>query len=530
MLKTVRSTAATRRGIAVTSDSSTAARGGHGHRSAGKVEAWPPGGLYIGGVGLGPRHRHLPDDRSLYVTLSKGGQVAKVDVATGRVVSGWRPGPTAFGDISTDGTALYVVNYRTATSPSSRTSDMKVLMKEPAGHHPIGITYDDFTGRVWVANYQHHRRVGRGASRRDQDDRTGPTRSRRDLGEDPVAELVVARNPDGDSPAVPAPPAPRRGRVGAQDQETWPRTAKVYHPSDDWPDEARAQIVRNRWRSAPTTCAGRGGRPGAGPGPREPLAVRVRPRPGPRGHLLADRPHQPPGPAAVSVPTRRASGRTLEILVDSHERYAWKFNKQQATTRRQALAAGDYAVESGGSVLAAVERKGMADLVGTMSGGRLRYLLAPADVPSAALVVEDRFSSVFKQRHVAPSTIAEGLAEAQVRFPTVPHRVLRDPTAGTGADLPTRFLGAALDHADEDEVGSARTADIPTAAPVACGSSATRGPGLGREEDRDLGPGRVPGSRRRGLPARPLSTSPPVRAPCRVHAAPTPCGTCQGDR
>ncbi|HNB93474.1 MAG TPA: hypothetical protein PLX07_00730, partial [Microthrixaceae bacterium] len=56
-------------------------------------------------------------------------------------------------DISTDGTALYVVNYENSNISKIRTSDMKVLMKEPAGHHPIGITYDDFTGRVWVANY-----------------------------------------------------------------------------------------------------------------------------------------------------------------------------------------------------------------------------------------------------------------------------------------------------------------------------------------------------------------------------------------
>ena len=46
---------------------------------------------------------------------------------------------------------------------------------------------------------------------------------------------------------------------------------------------------------------------------------------------------------AVSTPTRRASGLVLEILVDSHERYPWKFSAQQATTRRQALPAGDYA-------------------------------------------------------------------------------------------------------------------------------------------------------------------------------------------
>lgn len=50
----------------------------------------------------------------------------------------------------------------------------------------------------------------------------------------------------------------------------------------------------------------------------------------------------------MSTPTRRASGLVLEILVDSNERYPWKFSAQQATTRRQALPTGDYAVERSG--------------------------------------------------------------------------------------------------------------------------------------------------------------------------------------
>lgn len=54
----------------------------------------------------------------------------------------------------------------------------------------------------------------------------------------------------------------------------------------------------------------------------------------------------------VSTPTRRASGLVVEILVDSHERYPWKLSAQQATTRRQALPAGDYAVEHDGRLVA----------------------------------------------------------------------------------------------------------------------------------------------------------------------------------
>lgn len=55
-----------------------------------------------------------------------------------------------------------------------------------------------------------------------------------------------------------------------------------------------------------------------------------------------------------------------EILFDSHARYPWTFSTQQATTRRQALPAGDYAVEHDGRIVAAVERRSLADLSSTL--------------------------------------------------------------------------------------------------------------------------------------------------------------------
>src|SRR5690606_27514493 len=69
----------------------------------------------------------------------------------------------------------------------------------------------------------------------------------------------------------------------------------------------------------------------------------------------------------VRVPSARAQGLTeLEILVDVHERYAWKFTQQQVSTTKRPLPAGDYAVELNGEVVAAVERKSLQDLVGTL--------------------------------------------------------------------------------------------------------------------------------------------------------------------
>ena len=51
-------------------------------------------------------------------------------------------------------------------------------------------------------------------------------------------------------------------------------------------------------------------------------------------------------------------------------------------------------------------------------------MAALESAPRGALVVEDRYSAAFKLDRVRPAMIAEGIAEgiaeAQVRFPTVP--------------------------------------------------------------------------------------------------------------
>ncbi len=151
----------------------------------------------------------------------------------------------------------------------------------------------------------------------------------------------------------------------------------------------------------------------------------------------------------VSLPTARAGGQVLTIAVDVHERYAWTFSHQQATTTKQPLVVGDYAVhDDDGAVVGVVERKSLADLVATLTGGKLRYLMAAlASVPRSALVVEDRYSAVFKLDRVRPAVIAEGIAECQVRFPTVP--IVFAETRPLAQEWTYRFLGAALTHHNE---------------------------------------------------------------------------------
>ncbi len=106
-------------------------------------------------VGSGPRAAVFdPGGRYVYVSLNAEGTVAKLDtwrgVVRARVSTGGAPRSLA---LAADGKALYVVNYESGTVTKLRTSDLKTLQTIPACFHPIGITYDRTTRRVWVACY-----------------------------------------------------------------------------------------------------------------------------------------------------------------------------------------------------------------------------------------------------------------------------------------------------------------------------------------------------------------------------------------
>lgn len=279
-----------------------------------------------------------------------------------------------------------------------------------------------------------------------------------------IVEFVIARNPDESSslPFLIRLPLGPNG-VALKVRETWPRTNKVYcHRADDWPDDLEV-IERVPVRS----CVRRGAAVDLVlDRAREHRSQFVFTRARGREMIFwqSARTTRQARPA-VSLPTARAAGQVLDILVDSHERYAWKFDHQQATTSRLALPAGDYAVAVDGEIIAAVERKSLADLVSTLTSGKLRYLLADlATVPRAALVVEDRWSSVFKLDRVRPAVVADGLAEAQVRFPTVP--ILFCETRKLAQEWTYRFLGAAVAHHHADEHGKTRAVELPDAGAV----------------------------------------------------------------
>jgi len=259
--------------------------------------------------------------------------------------------------------------------------------------------------------------------------------------------FTVARNPERDS-ALPflvrLPLA--GGPLVLKSRDRWPRTAKVYcHRVSDWPADAaiieevpvrscvrrgvaidlildrarenRSQFVFTRlaggreaifWQSASTTR-------------------RARP--------------------AYRLPTGRPAGLDgpLHILVDTRERYPYRFAHQQATTERAALPTGDYGVALNGEIVAVVERKSVADLAARLVDGEVAYSLAElVTLPRAALVVEDRYADLLNHPHVRPGFLADQLAAATVRYPEV--TIAFCDTRPLAEEWTYRFLAAALTY------------------------------------------------------------------------------------
>jgi hypothetical protein len=263
-------------------------------------------------------------------------------------------------------------------------------------------------------------------------------------------ELLIARNPDPDSSL----PYLLRLPIGAglvfRTKGTWPRTSALYcHPVPDveWPDDP--DIIE---RVPLRACARRGAAIDV-------VADRGREQrsqivfTNARGREMvfwqSPRTRKQARPD-VRVPGARAAGiAELEIVVDAHEKYAYKIPGHQERLVTRGLPCGDYGVVAGGKLVAAVERKSVADLVASVSSGRLRFALGElAALPRAAVVVEDRYSAIFAQSRVRPALIADGLAELQVRWPTIP--IVFAENRKLAEQWTYRYLAAALSWAEAE--------------------------------------------------------------------------------
>jgi hypothetical protein len=287
-------------------------------------------------------------------------------------------------------------------------------------------------------------------------------------------ELLLARNPDPSSSLPYLLRLPLDGGLVFRTRDTWPRTSALYcHPidADQWP--AEPEIVE---RVALRVCARRGAAIDVvcdrGREQRSQIVfTRARGREVVFWQSPRTRKQSRPD---VRVPTARAQGiEALEIIVDAHERYPFRFAAQQVRTVRRGLVCGDYAISQDGRIVCAVERKSLEDLVSSLRKGRLRFALSElAGLPRAAVVVEQGYAGIFAQRHVPGATVADGLAELQIRYPNVP--IVHCDSRKLAEEWTYRFLAAASTWAREEPAAQARIGRVDSREPqsVLAGPSA----------------------------------------------------------
>lgn len=265
--------------------------------------------------------------------------------------------------------------------------------------------------------------------------------------------FLVARNPELESRLPYLVRLPLEGGLVLKVRDTWPRTARVFcyligHGPEAWPEDAEiledvAVVLCRRRGPAIDLVLDR---------PRNDRSqfVFTTMRGGQQGIFWQTRKVVGTARPGARIPGRRASGIVdLEIVVDTREQYPFRFARQQATTSRASLTAGDYAVRAAdGSIIAAVERKSIDDLGSSLSNGTLVFELAKlGEVPRAAVVVEDRYSSLVKHAYTPAGFLPDMLARVQVRYPEIP--IVFMETRSLAEEWTFRWLGAAAaEHAD----------------------------------------------------------------------------------
>jgi len=262
-----------------------------------------------------------------------------------------------------------------------------------------------------------------------------------------AAKFVIVANPQEDSKLPYLLWLPIDGGLVLKARDVWPRAARVYCHAfeEEWPRDAgiieetpvvscrrrgpvvelvldrkqlyRSQFVFTEMRGRPaifwqTQKAAKAANPGA------------------------------------RIPRARAIAEGFTIAVDTRERYPYQFTGRGVFTERAPLAAGDYAILADGDAIATVERKAFENLISSLSDGSLAFQMQKlAEVPTAAVVVEGRYSALFKLEHVSGAWIADMLARLQVRYPEIP--IVFADWRKFAEEWTYRYLAAALADAPE---------------------------------------------------------------------------------
>jgi ERCC4 domain len=260
--------------------------------------------------------------------------------------------------------------------------------------------------------------------------------------------FLVARNPDADSKLPYLLLLPLEAGIVLKARESWPTTVRVYcHRFEEaWPAEAeiidQAPVLLCRRRGAAIDLVL--DRPRLARS--QFVFTRVKGREAIFWQTQKTARAANPG---GRIPRRRSLTDAVTIAVDTRERYPYHFTQQGAQAVRATVPAGDYAVQTTvGIVLAAVERESLENLAATLSDGTLAFQMQRlAELPLAAVVVEARYSALYKLEHVNGSWLADQLARLEVRYPEV--RLVFADSRRFAEEWTHRFLTTALADASD---------------------------------------------------------------------------------
>lgn len=263
-------------------------------------------------------------------------------------------------------------------------------------------------------------------------------------------KFVIAKNPDAESALPYLIRLPIDGGLVLKARDVWPRTGRVYcHPAGaPLPDDA--EILEE---VAVRVCARRG-------------AAMI--------DLVLDRPREARsqllftetrGRSAIfwqtqkvtrganpggRVPVRKVAVGRFELVVDSRERFGFRFANRDVDRARAALPAGDYGVQRDGAWLAVVERKAIDDLVGSLTNGTLAFQLGKlAEFPRAAIVVEGGYPALVEAPRSPAGYLTDVLARLQLRYPAV--QVVFAGARKYAEEWTFRYLAAALGEWSEPQ-------------------------------------------------------------------------------
>jgi hypothetical protein len=251
----------------------------------------------------------------------------------------------------------------------------------------------------------------------------------------------IARNPDSVSKLPYLVWLPIDGGLVLKARETWPRAARVFcsHEHTQWDesagivDEADVSLCRRRGAAIDLVLD------------RPQLArsqfVFTTARGRPAVWWQTQKTVQAANPGA-RVPRGRLE-HALTVVVDTREKYGWKFAGRAVAIERHSLPSGDYGVLQDGMCIAVVERKTLENLATSLSDGTLAFQMQRlAEVGRAAVVVEGDYPALFRTQSGRGSWLADVLGRLAVRYPEVP--IVFAGSRKFAEEWAFRFFGAAL--------------------------------------------------------------------------------------